>query len=299
MNTTNTFSIDWIAYTLRYSDFPEGLHYAKMATSDVIRHYSWLDMVSEAAQVFDGEWVETSGLYSYKYGAEHSTGIKVFWSDDMKMGIHTVYSGTALRNVNALELIATLWALGAKFTRIDVCNDDFGEGITTVRDYVEMYQSGDYEGRKRSWHEIKSGNGGHTFYIGSRQSERMIRIYDKGSEQGLDADQWVRVELELKGDAAVGLAQHIGFYGANMQEIDFAGLMNAFVVFPNSTAWQRFPGAMFTLPKTEKGERGTKAWGLMAVRTICAQIDLDHEYLESVKTAFVRAGYSIDISKAD
>lgn len=42
---------------------------------------------------------------------------------------------------------------------------------------------------------------GDTFYLGSRSSEKMVRCYDKGKEQGLDT-QWLRIEMEFKGDAA-------------------------------------------------------------------------------------------------
>jgi len=42
---------------------------------------------------------------------------------------------------------------------------------------------------------------GDTFYLGSRSSEKMVRVYDKGKEQGVDT-QWLRIEMEFKGDAA-------------------------------------------------------------------------------------------------
>lgn len=44
-----------------------------------------------------------------------------------------------------------------------------------------------------------------TLYFGSRQSELMVRMYDKGAEQGVSLD-WCRVELEIKGEKAIVVA---------------------------------------------------------------------------------------------
>jgi len=43
---------------------------------------------------------------------------------------------------------------------------------------------------------------GSTVYVGSRKSDRMLRIYDKAIESGGDEELWLRIEAELKGDAA-------------------------------------------------------------------------------------------------
>lgn len=41
------------------------------------------------------------------------------------------------------------------------------------------------------------GTTGKTVYIGSRQSQAFLRVYDKGAEQGTTED-WTRIELEMK-----------------------------------------------------------------------------------------------------
>lgn len=53
---------------------------------------------------------------------------------------------------------------------------------------------------------------GATVYIGSRSSERMVRIYDKAKQKGLKID-WLRVELEAKGDRANQLGHLISTRG--------------------------------------------------------------------------------------
>ena len=47
----------------------------------------------------------------------------------------------------------------------------------------------------------KNGRVGKTIYIGSRSSEKMIRIYDKAAEQNQEG-VWIRYEIETKGDFA-------------------------------------------------------------------------------------------------
>jgi hypothetical protein len=58
-------------------------------------------------------------------------------------------------------------------------------------------------------------DGGYTLYLGSRTSDRYLRVYDKGAESAADPvalghyrDCW-RYELESKGAAAYPLAQHL------------------------------------------------------------------------------------------
>jgi len=53
---------------------------------------------------------------------------------------------------------------------------------------------------------------GSTVYLGSRQSERVIRFYDKAKSEGIEG-QWVRVELECKGEYAMALAKSMVAHG--------------------------------------------------------------------------------------
>jgi hypothetical protein len=45
-------------------------------------------------------------------------------------------------------------------------------------------------------------DGGFTIYVGSRQSDKMLRLYDKGAEQGQQPETWYRLELEIKAGQA-------------------------------------------------------------------------------------------------
>lgn len=53
---------------------------------------------------------------------------------------------------------------------------------------------------------------GRTVYLGSRSSERVLRVYDKARLEGVEG-VWVRIELECKGDYAHALARSMLAHG--------------------------------------------------------------------------------------
>jgi len=102
------------------------------------------------------------------------------------------------------QIIRWFTEKGARFTRVDFAvdcfdsgfaacwvDDDWGEGIyhTAARSVLLM------QGRTQD--ESK----GDTVYLGSKDSTRRIRIYDKGKERGVDRD-WLRCEMQWKKERA-------------------------------------------------------------------------------------------------
>ena len=70
-----------------------------------------------------------------------------------------------------------------KPTRVDACIDDFFQHIN-LETVAKLVEKGYYGGSIRSNPEIiRSRNGGLTIYLGSRQSELMIRMYNKLAER--------------------------------------------------------------------------------------------------------------------
>lgn len=81
-------------------------------------------------------------------------------------------------------------------TRIDLAFDTLG---FSVSDFERAYHEGNVETVARSWQSVQGSDGGHTFYLGSRQSQAFARVYHKmdGSSFGENVP-FTRVELELK-----------------------------------------------------------------------------------------------------
>lgn len=94
----------------------------------------------------------------------------------------------------------------ARFTRIDVAIDllDCGGQVEDVARCIEGQGASLPVKTHSIIRGVHGGITGTTVYIGSRQSDRFTRIYDKGAEQGLPLD-WIRLELECKGDFAIAI----------------------------------------------------------------------------------------------
>ena len=85
-----------------------------------------------------------------------------------------------------------------KITRCDVAYDD-RDGVHAVSEAKELYESGAFVlgGRNPSARYIDSYGGGNTFYVGRRESGKMLRVYEKGKQLGDKDSVWTRWELQL------------------------------------------------------------------------------------------------------
>lgn len=84
-----------------------------------------------------------------------------------------------------------------KFTRCDIACDIFlyEKALGLARLIKD-----NYKGRQVT--KLVESNTGETVYVGSRQSDAMLRIYDKSKEYGLDLGKVWRWEVEYKGQLA-------------------------------------------------------------------------------------------------
>lgn len=92
------------------------------------------------------------------------------------------------------------WAvdLGAHLTRCDVAFDDFEGEHGDVSAWVDRYDAGAFAIRQNPSFQHIYGTTGHTFYVGSRQSGKLLRAYAKGQQLGDPDSPWVRLEVELR-----------------------------------------------------------------------------------------------------
>ena len=99
------------------------------------------------------------------------------------------------------SLLASLLGLcDARITRIDIAADDM-EGRFPVSWAIANYDDGQFDRRgqrpKARLIDDMGNRTGKTFYVGSRQSENQLRVYEKGREQGDKDSEWVRYEGEF------------------------------------------------------------------------------------------------------
>ena len=89
-----------------------------------------------------------------------------------------------------------------KITRIDLAHDCLN-GEVTLQDVHTWYDAGLFScGSRGKYPSIKKfddcgSDAGSTIYVGSRESGKMFRAYEKGKQLGDKSSNWVRLELEL------------------------------------------------------------------------------------------------------
>lgn len=143
-----------------------------------------------------------------------------------QMGTHVQISGEGCRMLEACpdfpgwpEFMKIWRANGANFTRIDLAMDDL-EAQVSYKDVLSWEESGVLVRKGNSIRQYGNrvqGKQAWTLYIGSRQSEVMLRVYQKGwelTQKGLSLPEgahpdFLRFECEYKGRRADQVAQVI------------------------------------------------------------------------------------------
>ncbi|MCC4631073.1 replication initiation factor domain-containing protein [Xanthomonas citri] len=100
-----------------------------------------------------------------------------------------------------LELRAKLESCAGRLTRIDVAADDL-LGKYPLKLAQSWYASGEFDNRgqrpKAQTVDDHDSGDGKTFYVGGKKSEKQLRVYEKGREQGDKASEWVRYEAQFR-----------------------------------------------------------------------------------------------------
>lgn len=90
-----------------------------------------------------------------------------------------------------------------KITRADFAHDDYAGKNYSVEKAYQDYQDGLFKssagGRtprieRRNWDNPHEGR---TFYVGTREGGKLLRVYEKGKQLGGQDSNWVRIEVEI------------------------------------------------------------------------------------------------------
>jgi hypothetical protein len=123
-------------------------------------------------------------------------------------------------NVSPKRMVEHLLENKFRPSRMDYALDLYDAPVT-ISDIYDQLKDGRISCPSKNVTLIQSGNGlyeGKTIYVGSRQSERYLRIYDKGVEQNSAVSgQWIRIELEVKGKRV-----HDGFEAIKRSSVEGA-----------------------------------------------------------------------------
>lgn len=243
-----TISIDWISTTNHV--IPDNLSYSSYPLL-----HDWEN------------WQTTNGANGYSVGAKHTVGVKAYFAPNRPdMGVHTIYSSTALRRIQemngdtGIDVLRYHVAQGHNIARLDIALDFIGCGLT-VQNFQDVFTAGIVKTRLKTASTVQSlTHAGHTLYLGSRKKrKKLVRVYDKAAEQGIEGD-WVRVEIQVMGKPATVASQTI----VQSDDVKSAmlGVIKGVVDFETIPAWiQVFADEGIVKIGTQSSEKGdTRDW---------------------------------------
>jgi DNA relaxase NicK len=182
--------------------------------------------VDEVIKMIGGDWFQSeTGFRGYPVAQTHDAGqdrsgklgtgaprnpkeVHV----DLSAGIVSQWDETKLKT-----MLAWIFAQKGHVTRVDVALDD-REATVAVETVRQAVEAGQVVSRSKQFKVIQASNHregvrtGETLYFGSRESQSMLRVYDKRLElqaKGREdaASYGVRWEMELKQDRAQACAK--------------------------------------------------------------------------------------------
>lgn len=246
-------------------------------------------------------WTQTAPKFGYKVAFVHPFGIVVMANYARpEMGVHVILTGRSLkelsdRGVPGPKMLDWVFQEHGKVTRLDLAIDVLGTHIDLMSlGYSARVKDAPGTARKVNFY---GGNDGQTVYVGSRSSEKFMRIYDKAAEQKMQGALWTRFELELKGDSARAAASQMMLL-SDLERPEFIkGLMKS-LYNPDVQVYQDVINAQAIPLETSKDvQDNTVTWLMNSVaRTLAktmvrrADIDVYNEFIAQVHANLVALG---------
>ena len=213
---------------------------------------------------------------------------------DMKVGVRmTGQDLGAYRDLGGTDdkLIDFVTRSSATASRLDIAFDLFDYGIDVPRIYQD-WKAGRVQCHARKVRPMTEGmkerdgqvSEATTVYFGSRTSDLMVRIYEKGKESGTGLD-WVRVELEIKGDKAKTIVQdchRIGFAAVGKQL-----LRDYFIKMPYKFWKELTAGTSDALTPVGRKQTEREAWIRNVVLPVLRE-EIEKEWDSCVETGMTR-----------
>jgi len=254
-----TVCIDWLSFTAHSS----GIGIAPL--------------LPEWEKVSDGQ--PDTPRFGYRKALRYQSGLIVMFDGSTpSMGAHYIYSGSAIKaldtelNDGGLSILAWDTDKGHKCTRIDLAVDVRDDNAIMAK-IEQMAIDHSWSGTAHTSTLVKSNdNKGSTVYVGSRTSERFVRIYDKAAQLG-ETREWIRIEAEIKGDSARAVARAIAQIGAMGLSNVAQSVITRVCNFPCHEWMSVFDGTPMEIGTPKIEENQTEKWILGQVATALAKFE--------------------------
>lgn len=235
------------------------------------------------------KWVTAKALNGYEQALRHPYGHIISWTskrDDM--GINVLFTGMPLKELNDrghnnFAMLRALFEAEFRFSRIDLAID-----IHDIKIDLEELQRAPRTGSVNKLPVlIKDGPNceeGATLYVGSWQSDKFIRIYDKAGEQDLTGVLWTRCELVVKGKTATKIAARISV----MNDAEVGKFTQGVILGMYNPENEVFQSAMDAEPErvssTKDINHGTYDWLMSSVSKTLARVILELPHRDVERT---------------
>jgi len=231
---------------------------------------------------YDGyeKWEATTPPKGYRVAVKNEIGA-LGASGRVEQGTLLSWSGSALKRTDAVLIAETALSNDWRITRLD-CTVDFLGFDTQVEDFLQEYKNGQVNTTAKTHDNHTSENDGHTVYIGSWNSSRYLRIYNKRASEARFTDvsglpeKWTRCELVLREEHARHAVRVISDRGYREA---IPALLRGYADFVNIQEYRE----MASIPVTTKGkgkvESNRQKWLLEQVLpTLMEEISRDKEF---------------------
>lgn len=168
-----------------------------------------------ASALLEGEFEKVDrAMLSYRSMAVGPLGAKLLWDNNTAKydgDVHMILPGKACRSLELEEMRDVFGHIADKSgrcSRIDLAADDYTRRITPTQFRDERNGDTVVTMTRRGRFHIDDNTRGSTFYVGSRSSRVMLRVYDKAIESKGVIDA-VRFELEIKKEAAAHVQREL------------------------------------------------------------------------------------------
>lgn len=224
----------------------------------------------------------------YTRAIKYKSGIIEMYNPDRKsMGVHIIYSGKVLQRIQERygvsrdEIVRFHTSLSGRIARIDFAVDihDGSLNLSTLWDKLETGEAKTLSAHSRT----QSGKGkGDTVYVGSLKTrKKLLRIYDKAKERGDFLSDYIRVELEARGNVAVNAVR--SYQDSGYLQSHIMGMVRKFCDFPSVPEWENvFSHPAMKIPVGTHQTGNTAKWLIQQCAPALARVMIeDGEFVEA------------------
>ena len=226
-----------------------------------------------------GDWRPDQAFNRYSTCLRHVGGSQALCGRS-DMGTHIIIGGQALtafrkEGREAAGLLSGMIEGGYHPTRLDLAIDAINsriDGLSTLTDF----QTGKGKTRATLVNMLISKNDGWTIYIGSRTSDKHLRIYNKNAEIDNKAlipegvEDWVRIELVCRDTNSRAAASLIRDHGVATAA---RSMIRAYADNPSDPKWAKvMAGPITQVGKSVRKITNTRQWLMqVAARTLARE----------------------------